>query len=69
MLAYALTKPLKFSRVYNDNGVFKFVLQEVVTTEFDNQELGIADYYKHFPKETNVEVPPDDGGSGRRQWL
>ena len=50
MLAYALTKPLKFSGVYNDRGVFKFVLQEVVTTDDDNQELRIADYYKHFPR-------------------
>ena len=69
MLAYSLTKPLKFSRVYNDVGVFKFVLQEVVTTEFDNQELGIADYYKHFPKDNTVVIPPDGGGSERRQWL
>ena len=69
MLAYSLTKPLKFSRVYNDVGVFKFVLQEVVTTEFDNQELGIADYYRHFPKENVDDTPPDNGGSGRRQWL
>ena len=69
MIAYALTKPLKFSGVYNGEGVFKFVLQEVATTDDDNQELGIADYYKHFPKPSNVEIPPDGGGSGRRQWL
>lgn len=69
MLAYSLTKPLKFSRVYNDVGVFKFVLQEVVTTEFDNQELGIADYYRHFPKESASIAPPEGGTPERRQWL
>ncbi len=69
MIAYALTKPLKFSSVYNDNGVYKFVLQEVNTTDSDNQELGIADYYKHFPKVDDPELPPDGGGSGRRNWL
>ena len=68
MLAYMLTKPLKFARVYNDVGVFKFVLQEVATTDFDNQELGIADYYIHFPKDGS-DVLPSDGGNGRRQWL
>lgn len=68
MLAYLLTKPLKFSGVYNGEGVFKFVLQEVVTTDDDNLELGIADYYKHFPKQ-EAPTPPDDGGSKRKQWL
>ena len=59
MLAYELTKPLKLGWVYNDSGIFKFVLQEVNTTEDDNTELSIADYYKHFPKDQ-----PQSGGSG-----
>ena len=82
MLAYALTKPLKFSSVYGENGVYKFVLQEVNTTDDDNQELGIADYWLHFPR--GGEAPGQDGpdtpddptpdpepgtGSGRRKWL
>jgi len=58
VLAYALTKPLKFTGVYNNQGVFKFVLQEVNTTDDDNQELCIADYYKYFPL-----VPDDPDGS------
>lgn len=45
-LAYALTKPLKIGHTYNDMGVFKFVLQEVVTTDNDNLEEMVADYYK-----------------------
>lgn len=87
-LAYALTKPLKFSGVYGKteeelNGVLKFVLQEVNTTDDDNQELGIADYYKHFMHELdedgNLVIRPEpslpsmndqhDDASGRRQWV
>lgn len=52
-LAYLLTKPLKLGSVINSEGVFKFVLQEVTATDDDNHELGIADYYKHFPKSSN----------------
>lgn len=47
-LSYQLTKPVKFGGVYNNQGVFKFVLQEVNSTADDNHELGIADYYKYF---------------------
>lgn len=81
-LAYALTKPLKFSSVFGENGVYAFVLQEVVTTDDDNQELGIADYYKHFMHETEADGSPvlrpedpapsvnDPAPQGeRKQWL
>lgn len=53
-LAYLLTKPLKLGLTFNNEGVFKFVLQEVTATDDDNHELGIADYYKHFPKNLSV---------------
>lgn len=79
MLAYALTKPLKFSSVYNDNGVYKFVMQEVNTTDNDNQDLGIADYWKHFRRGTPEDeapvpldpepLPPTAESGGRRNWL
>ena len=80
MLAYTLSKPLKFAGVYGENGVYKFVMQEVNTTDDDNQELGIADYYKHFkrkpdadgnpvPLPVNPVVPPVGGESGRGNWL
>lgn len=58
-LAYTLSKPLKFTGVYNNEGVFKWVLQEVQTTVDDNQELMIADYYKYFPKDN--PVVPEEG--------
>ncbi len=50
-LSYLLTKPLKLGGLYNDIGVFKFVLQEVTATCNDNHEIGVADYYKYFPKD------------------
>lgn len=70
-LAYALTKPLKLGHTYNDMGVFKFVLQEVNTTDDDNFELGIADYYLHFPKPDSGETPdtPPDSRPGKKVWL
>ena len=82
MMAFALTKPLKFAGVYGGNGVYKFVLQEVNTTDDDNEELGIADYYKHFLHETDrygnpivredtIELPPDprEGITERGKWM
>ena len=82
MLAYMLTKPLKFAGVYGGKGVYKFVLQEVNTTDDDNEELGIADYYKHFTHETDrygnpiiredtYELPDDprDGKTERGKWM
>lgn len=77
MLAYALTKPLRVGSWYDDNGIYKFVLQEVNTTDDDNQELGIADYYKHFPKSSDTDHSTssdtdqdnDNTADGRKVWL
>ena len=75
-LSYALTKPLKVGSVYNNNGVYKFILQEVVSTDDDNHELGIADYYKHYPKDSAENMKdhpgvttPDNTSSEKRGWL
>lgn len=71
-LAYTLTKPLKVGQVYNGKGVFGFVLQEVQMTNDDNTELGIADYYKHFDKDSilitdsNKETFTE---TGKKVWL
>lgn len=63
-LAYLLTKPLKTGKTYQGEGVYSFVLQESVSTDNDNLELGIADYYKHFPKDdAGADVPE------RKGWL
>lgn len=76
MLAYELTKPFKLSGVYNNQGIFKFVLQEVNTTDDDNQELRVADYYKQFPKvagevSRNNVIDPDNTTTedGRKVWI
>lgn len=64
-LAYLLTKPLKLGGTYNQCGVFKFVLQEVTSTEDDNHVLGIADYYKYYPREPVEPSEPNQEG----RWL
>ena len=78
-LSYLLTKPLKVGWVYNTEGVYSFVLQEVVSTDDDNHELGIADYYKYFPKDSSPTQPDNDESivdpennideDGRQVWL
>lgn len=75
-LAYALTKPLKVGQVYNGKGVFGFVLQEVQTTDNDNLELGIADYYKHFDRKDNTVIIPETdldkettADTGKKVWF
>ena len=68
-LAYQLTKPLKLGASFNEQGVFKFVLQEVTATGDDNNELGIADYYKHFPQNDSDESDKDEINSGKKVWL
>lgn len=76
-LAYILSKPLKVGWVYNTEGVYSFVLQEVVSTDDDNHELGIADYYKHFPKESITQTPTkvaiasdnNTNDNGKKVWL
>ena len=67
MMAFQLTKPIKLNNVYNGEGVYKFVLQEVTATGDDNFELQIADYYKYFPKETEVDLTSPD--TERKVWL
>lgn len=77
-LAYALTKPLKVGNFYDgSNGIYKFVLQEVNSTDDDNQELCIADYYKYYPKpgedpeepEPEPDTEPEPGEPEREVWI
>lgn len=44
-LAYEITKPIRLHNIYDKKGVYKFLLHEVNTTDNDNLELLIADYY------------------------
>lgn len=59
-LSYQLTKPFKLTSVFNGTGVYKFILQEVASTDDDNHELGVADYYKYFPRESSDSIIPDN---------
>lgn len=79
-LSYLLTKPLKVGWVYNTDGVYSFVLQEAVSTDNDNHELGIADYYKYFHKDSSQHTDAEDDesivdpennidGHGKQVWL
>lgn len=79
MLAYEVSKPLKVGCIYGNSGVFKFILQECNSTERDNHELGIADYFKYFPstgtnstqEAPNAVIDPDNTttDNGRKVWL
>ena len=48
-LAYQITKPNKLFNIYNNVGVFRFILNEVNMTDDDNVELRIADYFNWKP--------------------
>lgn len=76
MMAYTLSKPFKLGGSYNGQGVYKFVLQEVQSTDDDNSALRIADYYRYYPKETTVDPykpdvidPTATDENGRKVWL
>lgn len=71
MLAYQLTKPLKPGHVYNGEGIYKFVLQEVQVTKNDCREKQIADYYKYFNEDGSRKDPPaiTGGETGREGWI
>lgn len=66
-IAYLLSKPLKLGWTFNGKGVYKFVLQEVQSTIYDNQELGIADYYKYYPRDDGELLPQPD--EDREGWI
>lgn len=79
-IAYSLTKPFKLGSVYNGDGVYCFVLQEVATSDDDNQELGVADYYKYYESDSKPDNPeiqdkvvidPENNidEDGRSSWL
>lgn len=69
-LAYQLTKPLKTGNVYGRNGVYRFILQEVMSTDDDCHELGIADYYKYYERENVTEEDSENHGTTTKEgWI
>lgn len=72
VLAYRLTKPFKLGGVYNQHGAMSFILAEVNTEDDDNMELHIADYYKYFPRDDDVDDSDSadkTAASDNRGWL
>ncbi len=49
--AFRITKPNKLYNVYNGQGVFRFILREVLVTPDDNKALRIADYNNWKPEQ------------------
>lgn len=49
ILAYQITKPNKLFNIYDGKGVFRFILNEVQLTDYDNKQLRIADYTHWTP--------------------
>lgn len=70
-LAYQLTKPMKLGWDFNNDGCYKFVLQEVESTDYDNLEEYIADYYKYFPRTMDDSIDPEKNKTeeGKDVWL
>lgn len=74
LLSFDLSKPLKVGHTYNDKGIYQFVLSESNSSQYDNMELGIADYYQFFPREDGDDVPDDTDAPAtenteRRIWI
>lgn len=66
-MSFVITKPLRIGNTYNGDGILKFVLSETNTTDYDNFDLMIPDYYKYFPVEDDTYLPTV--GVERRTWI
>ncbi len=73
--AFVLTKPLSVGNIYNGDGYLKFVMSEDNTTDYDNFELMIPDYYRYFPdgdgeyRPTIEETVPKDEKIERGSYI
>lgn len=61
VLAYQITKPNRLFNVYNEEGVFRFILTEVNLMDADNKELRIANYTSWMPQEERDGDHVDSG--------
>lgn len=60
-LAFQVTKPNRFFNLYNGEGVYRYILNEVNLTDNDNVEQRLADYYSWYPR---VDMPISDVQTG-----
>ena len=70
VLAYQITKPNRLYNIFNNNGVFRYILNEVNITDNDNVELRIADYYQPTMN-TDTDSFPDivDNDTNKEAWI
>lgn len=70
VLAYQITKPNRLFNVFNNNGVFRFILSEVNITDNDNLELRVADYTAPTMN-TDTDSHPDviDTNDKKKGWI
>jgi len=70
VLAYQITKPNRLYNIFNNKGIFRYILKEVNPTDNDNLELRIADYYQPVMN-TSTDSYPDivDKNDGKKVWI
>lgn len=70
VLAYQITKPNRLYNIFNNNGIFRYILKEVNPTDNDNLELRVADYYQP-PMNTSTDSYPDiiDDNDEKKVWI
>lgn len=56
-LAYEITKSNRLFNLYDDVGVYRFILNEVVLTDDDNMDIRVADYESRGYKEDQIVDP------------
>ena len=60
VMAYKISKPNRLFNVYDEGGVFRFILTESMLEDGDNLSLRIANYSDWEPKGTDVLDHQDD---------
>lgn len=70
VLAYQITKPNRLYNIFNNKGIFRYILKEVNPTDNDNLELRVADYYQP-PMNTSTDSYPDiiDDNDEKKVWI
>lgn len=70
VLAYQITKPNRLYNIFNNKGIFRYILKEVNLTDNDNLELRIADYYQPSMN-TSTDSYPDiiDDNDAKKVWI
>ena len=70
VIAYQITKPNRLYNIFNNKGIFRYILKEVNHTDNDNLELRVADYYQPSMN-TATDSYPDiiDNNDEKKVWI